>query len=42
MNKILVFFCIIGVSIFAQNVKVEYVDIKKVFENYEKAKKTEE
>ncbi len=42
MNKILIFFCILGASLFAQNIKIGYVDIKKIFSNYEKAKKTEE
>ncbi len=42
MKKILVFLSIICLGLFAQSGKIGYVDIKKVFENYEKAKKVQE
>lgn len=42
MKRILVFLGFMCIGLLAQNSKIGYVDIKKVFDNYEEAKKTEE
>ncbi|MFN4227444.1 MAG: OmpH family outer membrane protein [Candidatus Ratteibacteria bacterium] len=41
MKKILVFLGFMCVGLLAQSGKIGYIDIKKVFDNYEEAKKTE-
>lgn len=42
MKKILVFLSVFCLSAFSQSVKIGYVNMKEIFENYEKAKKIEE
>ncbi|HOK57222.1 MAG TPA: OmpH family outer membrane protein [bacterium] len=42
MKKILVFLGFMCMGLLAQSGKIGYVDIKKVFDNYDEAKKTEE
>ncbi|MCM8818956.1 MAG: OmpH family outer membrane protein [Candidatus Omnitrophica bacterium] len=43
MKKFLVFLLSIGcISVFSQSGKIGYVDVKKIFDNYEKAKKVQE
>ncbi|MCM8784982.1 MAG: OmpH family outer membrane protein [Candidatus Omnitrophica bacterium] len=41
MKKILFFLSFMSICLLAQNSKIGYIDIKKVFDNYEEAKKTE-
>lgn len=42
MKNLLIFLGIICISLFGESGKIGYVDIKKVFDNYEKAKKIEQ
>ncbi|MGC8976521.1 MAG: OmpH family outer membrane protein [Candidatus Ratteibacteria bacterium] len=42
MKKILVFLGSLGVCLFAQTGKIGYVDIKRIFDNYQKAKNIQE